>query len=90
MKTTHRPMIVLPPSFMHSDDYLTFNRVCLFHVINPTTKRAFCGRDADMWDMPYRGIQEKNTPTIAQIIEDERHFCKQCARSLRRIVEVVE
>lgn len=73
--------IVMSPGWMkHSVDTLAFSRRYLLHVINPETGRCHCGRNADMWDMPYigRGV----LPTLDEILQDDKSFCRQCRRSL--------
>ena len=87
MKKRSILLVVMPPYLRHSDDYLTFHRVCLHHAINQRTGRTFCGRNADGWDMPYR---TKNPPTVEMAVADEKSFCKRCAISLRRSIEVTE
>jgi hypothetical protein len=84
MSKLNSRQIVLPSDHVnYTDEYLAGVRRYMMHVINPQTRRCYCGRNADGWDMPYREIPDE-IPTIEEILQDSGYFCRQCIRCLRR------
>lgn len=72
--------ILLPKSAeRHTNDYLALNRVYLYHIARLETDRAYCGRNASGWDMPYR-TQSDPRSSLAIPELRERDFCKQCLK----------
>jgi hypothetical protein len=66
-------------------EYLTTKRIAMLHIVNTAKPdKSLCGRNVELWDIPYRVLNSRITRQLFDEAElTEKEFCKRCLKKYK-------